>query len=188
MSSMPDYYVSPEQYLSLERGADYKSEYVDGRVYAMAGASERHNRLVANLIVALGSQLRGGACRIYPSDLKVRIPGGRRYFYPDVSVICGATEFADDNEDTVTNPVLIIEALSEGTAAFDRGRKLQSYIQIPTLQDYLLVDPEARLIERYARGDEGQWLYTEHSGQDAVIDLRSVGCLLALSDIFDEAT
>lgn len=133
----------------------------------------------------MGSQLRGRACRVYPSDLKVRIPNGRRFFYPDVSVICGPPEFVDDSDDVVTNPVLVIEVLSEGAAAIDRGLKLQSYIQIPTLQDYLLIAQDAPMIERYARGEEGSWLYTEHTGLEASIDLPAIGCVLALADVYE---
>jgi Uma2 family endonuclease len=188
MSSLPDYYISPEQYLDFEREAETKNEYVDGQVVAMAGASERHNRLVANLIIALGSQLRGQSCRVYPSDLKVQMPGGRRYFYPDVSVICGPAEFVDEQQDVVTNPVVIIEVLSDATAAIDRGLKLQSYIQIPTLQDYLLVSQDTEMIERYSRGEDAPWLYTEHIGREAMIDLAAIGCHLGLADVFDEAT
>ena len=188
MSTLPDYTISPEEYLDFERGAETKNEYIDGQVVAMAGASERYNRLVANLIIALGTQLRGQSCRVYPSDLKVQMPGGRRYFYPDVSVICGPAAFVDEQQDVVTNPVVIIEVLSDATAAVDRGLKLQSYIQIPTLEDYLLVSQDMELIERYSRGDDGPWLYTEHMGADATIDLASIGCRLALADIYDQAT
>lgn len=188
MSSLPNYIVTAEEYLDLERSAHDKSEYIDGRILAMAGGSERHNRLVANLIIALGSQLRGRSCRVYPSDLKVWIPRGPRYFYPDVTVICGPAEFFDEREDVVTNPVLLVEVISDGTAAMDRGLKLQSYTQIPTLQDYLLVSQESPRIERYARGEGGPWLYTEHTEREARINLAAIGCVLTLSDVFDAET
>ena len=96
MASVPNYYLTPEEYLALERKAEFKSEYMNGVVYAMAGASKRHNLIVANLIITIGAQLKGRPCKVYPSDLKVRVPSPKRYFYPDVSVVCGDDEFADD--------------------------------------------------------------------------------------------
>lgn len=122
MASLPDYYLSPEEYLSLERRAEFKSEYVDGVVYETAGGSERHNLITANLIVALGVQLRERPCRVYPSNLKVRLPNSRRCFYPDVSVVCGETQFADEERDVILNPFLIVEVLSDSTEAFIAGR------------------------------------------------------------------
>lgn len=126
MSSRPNYSFSPEEYLTLERNAEFKSEYVDGVMSAMAGGSERLNLIAANVIITIGSQLRDRPCRVYPSDLKVRVPNSRRFFYPDVSIVCGETQFADDEKDVVLNPVVVVEVLSESTAAFDRGKKFQS--------------------------------------------------------------
>ncbi|HZH92324.1 MAG TPA: Uma2 family endonuclease [Pyrinomonadaceae bacterium] len=122
MSSLPEYYLDPKDYLAIERRAEYKSEYVDGVMYARAGGSERHNLIAANLITAIGVQLRDRPCRVYPSDLKVRVPDSKRFFYPDVSIVCGETRFADDERDVVLNPVVVVEVLSESTAAFDRGK------------------------------------------------------------------
>nr|MBA3533632.1 Uma2 family endonuclease [Ardenticatenales bacterium] len=122
MSSLPKYSINPEEYLSLERKAEFKSEYMDGAIIAMAGSSERHNLIVANIIAGLHGQLRGRSCRVYPSDLKVRATK-RHFFYPDVSVICGETTFHDEQRDVVLNPIVIFEVLSEGTAAYDRGKK-----------------------------------------------------------------
>lgn len=122
MSPLPGYRLSPEEYLALERKAEHKSEYIDGIIYAMAGGSERHNLIAANIIIALGTQLRNRPCRVYTSDLKVGAPNSTRFFYPDVSVICGEPQFVDDEKDVILNPILIAEVLSESTAAFDRGK------------------------------------------------------------------
>lgn len=130
MASLPDYYLSPEEYLSLERRAEFKSEYVDGVAYAMAGGSERHNLITGNLVTELNIQLRPTNRKVYPSDMKVRLPGSRRFFYPDVSVVCGETQFADEERDVILNPVLVVEVLSDSTEAFDRGKKFSSYQQI----------------------------------------------------------
>src|ERR1044072_3066163 len=113
MSSLPQYYLSPEEYLAIERKAEYKSEYIDGVMYAMAGGSERHNIIVANLIISIGLQLRDRPCRVYPSDLKVRVPNSKKFFYPDVSAECGETKYDDEHKDIVLNPVLIVEVLSD---------------------------------------------------------------------------
>jgi Uma2 family endonuclease len=188
MSSLPSYYLSPEEYLAIERQAEYKSEYVDGVMYAMAGGSERHNLIAGNLITELNIQLREVPCRVYTSDLKVRVPNSKRFFYPDVSVVCGETQFADDESDVVLNPILIAEVLSESTAAFDRGKKFQSYQQIESLQEYLLVSQDEHLAEHYLRQDNGHWLYTKVSGLDGIVILPTLKCQLSLSDIYNKAT
>ena len=188
MSSLPSYYLSPEEYLAIERRAEYKSEYVDGVMYAMAGGSERHNLIVGNLITELNVQLRNSPCRVYPSDLKVRVPNSKRFFYPDVSVVCDETQFADDERDVVLNPVVVVEVLSESTAAFDRGKKFQSYQQIESLQEYMLVSQDEHLVEHYLRQDDGHWLYTKVGGLDEAIALPTIKCRLVLSNIYSKAT
>src|SRR5882672_4285053 len=130
MASVPNYYLTAEEYLTLERNAEFKSEYLDGVVYALAGASPRHNLIVANIIISVGGQLKGRPCRVYPSDLRVRVSSAKRFFYPDVSVVCGDDEFADDEQDIILNPTLLVEVSSETTAAYDRGKKFLSYQQI----------------------------------------------------------
>jgi Uma2 family endonuclease len=186
MASVPKYYVTPEEYLALEREAEFKSEYVDGVVYAFAGGSPRHNLIVANIIITLGLQLRGRPCRVYPSDLKVRIPNAKRFFYPDVSVVCGDDEFANGEQDVILNPTLIVEVSSETTAAFDRGKKFLSYQQISSLQEYLLVSQDEILIEGYARQGNETWLYTKVTGLKGSLTLPSINCELGLNDVYDK--
>ena len=188
MSSLPSYYLSPEEYLVIERQAEHKSEYVDGAMYAMAGSSERHNLITGNIITELNIQLRKAPCRVYPSDLKVRVPESRRFFYPDVSVVCGETEFADDERDVILNPILVVEVLSESTAAFDRGKKFQSYQQIESLQEYLLVAQDEHDVEHYLRQENGHWLYTKVTGLEKAILLPTLKCQLLLSDIYSKTT
>jgi Uma2 family endonuclease len=188
MSSLPDHYLSPEEYLTLERRAEFKSEYVDGVMYAMAGDSERLNLIAANIIAAIGSQLRDLPCRVYPSDLKVRVPNSRRFFYPDVSIVCGETQFADDEKDVVLNPVVVVEVLSESTAAFDRGKKFQSYQQIESLREYLLVSQDEYVVEHFLRQNDGHWLYTKAGGLEEALALPTVKCQLALRDVYSKVT
>jgi Uma2 family endonuclease len=188
MSSLPSYYLSPEEYLAVERQAEYKSEYVDGVMYAMAGGSERHNLIAANIIISIGVQLRNRPCRVYPSDLKVRVPNSKRFFYPDVSVVCGDTRFADDERDVILNPILIVEVLSESTAAYDRGKKFLSYQQIDSLQEYLLISQDEEIAEHYVRQNNDAWIYTKAIGLKETILLPSIECEIALRDIYDKAT
>jgi Uma2 family endonuclease len=186
MSSLPNSYLSPEEYLAIERQAEYKSEYVDGAIYTIAGGSECHNLIAGNIITELNIQLRKAPCRMYPSDLKVRVPESRNFFYPDVSVVCDETEFADDERDVILNPVLVVEVLSESTAAFDRGKKFQSYQQIESLQEYLLVAQDEYVVEHYLRQENGHWLYTKVTGLEEAILLPTLKCQLPLRDIYSK--
>jgi Uma2 family endonuclease len=187
MSSISNSYISPEEYLALERKAEYKSEYIDGQIFAMAGGSERHNLIVANIIAGLHSQLMGSPCRVYPSDLKVRARKPRFFFYPDVSVVCGETKFHDEQRDVVLNPVVIFEVLSEATAAYDRFRKFQDYQQLDTLSEYILVSQDEPLVEQYVRQENGSWIYTSLSELDSSLVLPSIRCKLELRFIYSNA-
>jgi len=154
----------------------------------MAGGSERHNLIAGNLIAELNLQLRKVPCRVYPSGLKVRVPNSQRFFYPDVSIVCGETQFADDERDVVLNPVVVVEVLSESTAAFDRGKKFQSYQQIESLQEYLLVSQDEYVVEHYLRQEDRHWLYLKVSGLEEAIALPTIKCQLAMRDIYSKTT
>ena len=186
MASLPSHNLSPEEYLALERKADRKSEYVDGVMFLMSGASRRHNLIVGNITTELNLRLRPLDCDVYPSDMKVRLPDSSRFFYPDVSVVCGEPDFADGERDVVLNPVLVVEVLSDSTAAFDRGKKFQAYKQIETLIEYVLVAQDEMVVESFVR-QPGAWLHTESRGADASIILRSVSCEIPLRDIYRRA-
>jgi Uma2 family endonuclease len=151
----------------------------------MAGGSERHNLIAANIIIALGAQLRDRPRRVYTSDLKVRVPNSKRLFYPDVSVICGETQFADEEKDFILNPVLVVEVLSESTEAFDRGKKFSSYQQIESMREYLLVAQDEFVPEHYLRQEDG-WLCTKASGLEADLVLPALDCRVALRDIYSK--
>ena len=183
MSGLPDTWVSPEQYLTLEDEAESKSEYIDGVIYAMPGAMPLHSLIVANVIAELRSGLRGGRCRVYASDLKVTTPNRKRYFYPDASVICGELLLTEDRKDIVMNPTVMIEVLTPGTAAYDRGPKFLSYQTIPSLEDYVLVSQDERRVESYRRQGES-WLYTRIEDQDASLVIASIGTELKLTEIY----
>lgn len=181
-------WLSPEAYLAREREAEEKSEYYDGEMVAMSGASFVHNEIVSNVMFALRSQLGGSGCRVYPSDLRVWNPFNRSYTYPDVIIVCGEPEPADHHLDILLNPTVVIEVLSPSTEQRDRGRKAEQARRLETLQEYVLIAQDAPHVEVYHRYSERQWMLTEADDLQAVLPLQAVGCSLALSDVYDNVT
>jgi Uma2 family endonuclease len=177
---------TPEEYLRLERDSAEKHEYYRGEIFAMAGGSPEHSLICANVIGELRNRLRGSACRPYDSNLRVRIPTTTLYTYPDVSVICGPTEFdpLDVRRESVLNPTLLIEVLSTSTEAYDRGAKFESYQQIASLREYLLVSQNFPRAETFLRQPDGTWLYSAAKGGEAVIRLASVQVELPLAEVY----
>jgi Uma2 family endonuclease len=188
MSTQPNIYLSPDEYLALERQAEDKSEYFNGVVYAMSGASLNHNKIVANVIAELVQQLRGQPCSALPSDIKVRMPDSRKFFYPDVSVVCGEPQFHDERTDVLLNPILIIEVLSESTEAFDRGGKFQAYQRLESLQEYILISQDRPVVEQFTRQSESSWKYTAATGLESSLALPSIECTLRLEAVYDKVT
>lgn len=180
MSTLAETRITPEEYLRRERTAETKSEYDAGVVYAMSGASERHNLLVTGLVSALHNRLPT-RCRVYPSDMRTRIENGPRFFYPDVSVVCGKS-LVNEN-DNLLNPLIVFEVLSDSTANADRGRKFLAYQTIESLQEYVLVSQDEYLVEHFRRDGE-QWVYSVARGLDATLPLPAAGCELPLREIY----
>ncbi len=181
------YYFTPEQYLDMERAAEYKSEYQDGQIYAMAGATRRHNLIGFNIAISLGTQLRSKPCEVYTGDMRVQTDQSRQYFYPDVVVVCGEPEFRDGREDTLLNPTVIVEVLSRSTEAFDRGEKFLRYRHMESLTEYLFISQDERRIEQFTRQADGSWRLTE-THEAGAATLESIGCTLALGDVYDKVT
>ena len=178
-------YVSPEDYLRHERVAVNKHEYFHGTVRAMAGARPEHNRLCFNLNVVLGAQLEGKPCAGYTSNQRVQVLNASSYLYPDMTVVCGKAEFNDDKTpENLLNPTLIVEVISESTANKDRGEKFMLYRQIPSLQQYLMLDSTTVHAELYTRQDNDHWLLMETRDLAAVLGLGSVGCTLPLARLY----
>ncbi|MCI0421816.1 MAG: Uma2 family endonuclease [Acidobacteria bacterium] len=186
MSSHPKFRVTPEQYLALDRKAEGKSEYYDGELFLMTGASRRHNLIVLNVGSELRAQLKSRQCEVYPSDMRVRIPNHTRYVYPDISVVCATPNFEDDQDDILLNPTVVIEVLSASTEAYDRGRKFDDYRRIPSLQEYLLIAQDERRALLNSRRLDGQWLLSEASQPDDIIDLVSISCRLSFTEIYSK--
>jgi len=184
MSSVPQKRITPDEYLRMERAAETKSEYDDGVVYAMAGAGDRHNLIVIGLSSFLRYHLPSG-CRVYPSDMKVRLFRPTRYYYPDVTVVCGQSQFDDKEHDVLLNPLIVFEVLSETTEREDRGRKFNAYQTIESLQEYVLVSTDQYLVEHFRR-DSNQWLYSKAEGLEAVLPLSAVTCDIPLREIYYE--
>jgi len=176
--------ITPEDYLEVERLATYKSEYYAGEMFAMAGASKRHNLIVSNLIRILGNQLLEGDCNVYPSDMRIKIAKVKKYTYADVVIACGREEFDDQKEDTLLNPVVIIEVLSDSTEAYDRGQKFVYYQMLPSLQEYLLVSQHHCQIEQFVRNSERFWTYAEYHDAEDIVPIRAINVELRLKDIY----
>ncbi|HVG19722.1 MAG TPA: Uma2 family endonuclease [Blastocatellia bacterium] len=184
MTSLPKTYITPEDYLAFDRKAEVKSEYYAGRVIAFAGASKSHNLIVANVLAGIHRQLMNRPCNVYPSDLRVRISKTGMYAYPDVVVTCGEEQFADDNNDILLNPIVLVEVLSESTASYDRGDKFEHYRRIESLREYVIVAQEPYRVDQYVRQNDTQWLLTEFHAAEGIVQLRSINCELALKEIY----
>ncbi|MEP7010950.1 MAG: Uma2 family endonuclease [Acidobacteriota bacterium] len=178
--------LSPAEYLEIERAAETKSEYIEGEMYAMSGASYAHNVIVTNLGAGLHAALKGGPCRPVVSDMRVKDDSSELYTYPDVVVVCGKPRFEEEAYlDTLINPVLLIEVLSPSTERHDRGLKFAYYRSIPSLREVLFVAQDRPVVERYTRMNNGDWALHVTEGYDATIDLPSVGVQLLLAEIYD---
>lgn len=177
-------HVTPDEYLAAERLSEYRSEYLDGGVYPMTGASFNHGRIVVNVATELVLQLRERDCDVLVTDMKVRLQESRKFFYPDVVVLCGELQFHDERKDIITNPALIIEVLSPSTAAFDRGEKFEAYQTIESLKEYLLVSQDKPRVEQYVRNDDGKWTYIAAEGLESSLALPSIECTLNLSAVY----
>lgn len=178
-------YITPEEYLRIERAAEFKSEYYDGEMFAMAGTTRWHARITTTVTSALLSLLRGGSCFPYGSDLRVNIPSTKLYTYPDITVICDPFESLDETEDTVTNPRVIVEVLSDSTEAYDRGKKFAHYRTLISLQEYVLISQKSALVEVFARQGDRTWKLTPVSGLDGTARLESLGIEVPLSEIYE---
>ena len=178
-------YVSPDDYLRLECESIEKHEYFYGEIRAMAGASYAHNRICANMTVAIGSQLRGKSCSVVGSDQRLQILSGSAYMYPDVTVVCGKPEFNESRKpETLLNPTLLVEVLSESTADKDRSEKFMLYRQLPSLQQYLMLDSRTCHAELYTRQPNDYWLFMETRDPAAVLDLSSIACQVLLAEVY----
>ena len=181
-------YVTPEEYLRLERQSECKSEYLNGEIFAMGGASEAHNLIAGNIFGELRPQLKDRPCRVYISDMRGKVRSIGLYTYPDVVVVCGVPEFEDSETDTLLNPTVLVEVLSPSTERYDRIAKTSYYRTIDSLAEHLLVAQDEIRLEQYVRQPNEQWLLSEYVTIDAVVTLSSIECTLKLRDVYERIT
>jgi Uma2 family endonuclease len=186
MSLQPKRRLTFDDWLEGERASlEGRSEYLDGEVFAMTGASVEHNAIVVNIVRELSFQMKGRPCQVYANDLKVRIRPADAGKYPDLIALCGEHQFQDGRRDVLLNPSLIVEVLSDSTEAYDRGKKFAIYRQLPSLREYLLVSQHQVQVELLSRGD-GRWTLSDYSALTDNVPLPSIGCTLSLAEVYDK--
>lgn len=183
MTALKQLLYTPEQYLAMERQASYKSEYINGGIFAMAGASREHNQIAFNIAGELHGQLKNRPCLAYVNDMRVKVNATGSYTYPDVAALCGEPQFEDERMDTLLNPSAIIEILSPSTEAYDRGDKFAHYRRLPSLVEYVLIAQDKVRVEHYIRQDR-RWVLTELDRLEDRLSLVSIGCEIALREIY----
>jgi Uma2 family endonuclease len=175
------------EYLEMENAATEKHEYYKGEIFAMSGASARHNVISSNIMIALGISLKDKTCKPYGSDMRIHIPENTLFTYPDISVICGDITISDEDENSAIDPILIIEILSSSTRNYDRGEKFMLYRAIPALKDYLLVDSQSIHVEHFAINKEGLWQLKEYNNLNEDIFIETHNVKLAMEDVYERS-
>ncbi len=180
--------LTPAEYLKIERAAEFRHEYFNGEMFAIAGGSPQHSLIKINVGGEFRSQLKGRPCTTFDSDLRIRVSPSGLSTYPDVSVVCDELEFDDDERDTVLNPTLLVEVLSATSEAYDRGQKFSHFRQIASLREYVLISQQSATVERFLRNPDDTWTLTAVIGRDANIHLVSIDVTLSLAEVYDRVT
>jgi Uma2 family endonuclease len=184
VASSPITKVTAEEYLAIDRAAEFRSEFVDGEIIAMSGGSPRHSKLQINLALEVETALRGTPCQAFSSDLRVRV-SPRMYTYPDLTVVCGELMLGDDRRDSLLNPKVIFEVLSPSTEYYDRGVKFRRYREIESLTDYILVDQDQARIEQFTRGDAHTWTFRDYKDASEILRIESIGVSLPIACFYE---
>jgi Uma2 family endonuclease len=185
MSTLASRFLSPEEYLEIERKAEDKSEYYKGEMFAMSGVSRRHDRIAVQLTFLFAQRLKGKRCETFSANMRVLATPSGLYTYPDLSVACDEPQFADAQVDTLTNPTLLVEVLSPRTENYDRGKKAKLYRAIPSLQELLFIAQDSYEVELYRRQPDGTWSLIEARGLESAIALTSIGYTLSLRELYE---
>jgi Uma2 family endonuclease len=185
MASLPAARLTVEQYLAIERNAEFRSEYIDGEMYAMAGGSINHALIATAVSATLTGQQRGKPCAAAGSDLRLYCRAGSMLTYADVVVFCGPRKLLDGEKDTLTDATLIVEVLSPSTKNYDRGEKFRLYRGLESFEEYLLLEQDRIQAEHYVRQQDRSWIFREFSGPDVTIELKSIGCRLNLGTVYE---
>jgi Uma2 family endonuclease len=176
-----------EEYLELDHESEEKIEFWDGNIFTLAGASANHNQVQFNLILALGNKLRGKGCRVFPSDMRVKVPAYSPYRYPDLSALCGEAEFEKlGKQELLVNPSLIIEILSESTEVFDRSYKFTYYKSIESFTEYLLIAQDRPHVSQFVKQSDNSWLNHEFNALEEKFGVVSLDCELDLSELYQD--
>lgn len=176
--------ISPQEYLIRERQSSIKSEYYQGEVFAMGGGSANHSLIAANFVGEARNALKDKPCTVFNSDLRVQVQSTGPYTYPDATIVCGELEFADDQRDTLVNPTVIVEVLSDSTEKYDRGKKSNHYRQVASLKERILISQDRPNVERFTRQANGDWLFHEETDPAANFELKSLGISVAISELY----
>lgn len=185
MSAVPALkYVSIENYLAMERASQDKHEYYAGEVYAMAGASVPHNRIVRNALSSIDVYLREKSCEVFPSDLKINVKTKSAFVYPDLSIVCGGLQLYQDTDDIITNPSVIVEVISPHTERYDRGKKFMLYRQLPSFKEYFLISSMEMRVERFTRTSLDTWTMKEYTEPGGVIAVESTNQRILLAELY----
>ena len=185
MSALPKTSLTAAEYLAIERAAETKSEFFDGEMFAMAGTTKNHARIVMNLSRELSARLKGRRCEPFATDLRVKVEANGIYTYPDLVVVCGEQLFEDDLLDTLLNPTLIVEVLSETTERYDRVKKFDLYRALPSLLEYILVSQAEPRVEQFLRQPDGGWNLRITTDPTAFVNLTSIGCEIPFAEIYE---
>src|SRR5882724_6667588 len=185
MSSPKPNFLTPDEYLDLERKSEIRSEYIAGQMFAMSGASRRHAVIAGNIHGEIWPRMRGRACEAYMSEMRIKVSPTGMYTYPDIVALCGEAQLEDEHFDTLLNPTVIVEVLSESTEAYDRGEKFAHYRRLESLREYVLVAQDKIRIEHFRRKGE-DWILSEVSDPDATLELESIDCHVAVATIYEK--
>lgn len=184
MSARPKPRITPEEYLDLERTAEGRSEYLAGEMFLMSGGTREHTQIATNISAEITFFFKDKPCVIYPFNMRTKVAQTGLYTYPDIVAVCGEAAFEDENLDTLVNPTLIIEVLSESTESYDRGRKFAHYRSIKSLREYVLVSQWECWVERFLRREDGSWAYSECTDPGGSLELTSIACAIPLSTVY----
>ena len=179
-------YYTPEEYLTLEETAEYKSEYRDGEIVPMTGGTTNHNILAGNFYKRFPLRIQGQSYKTFIADVRLWIPLYPHYVYPDVMVVEGKPVYQGTGTTTITNPLLIVEVLSKSTKNYDKGEKFDGYRSIPEFREYILIDQSKYHVEQYAKTSETQCLFTEYDSENAVLNLACVELQFPLKELYEE--
>ncbi|MCZ2095631.1 MAG: Uma2 family endonuclease [Anaerolineae bacterium] len=189
MSAVRQQTMSVEEYLAFERSNEARHEYRDGEIVAMPSATSNHGIITIATLASLHVQLRNRPASVLPCLMRIKVEKTGLYTYSDICVVFDPLQLEDDGyDDTLLNPTLIVEVLSPSTESYDRGRKFQHYRALESLQEYVLIAQDSPHIERYLRQPSGEWLLADATGLDARIELSSIGCTLALADVYEKVS